>query len=240
LTRQQKIAVAVAIFAGALLAGYLIAGHSVSTNELIFFACLVPSIILHEISHGAVAWAFGDDTARRAGRLTLNPISHIDPIGSIILPAILVFAGAPPFGWAKPVPVNPQRMRSPRNNWLVVALAGPATNLVIAALSAVAFRLTFNPAVPTLGIGSKILFYLGLGNALLAAFNLLPIPPLDGSAVVERALPEHMLPGYYRIRSALILLPFLVLYFAPLRNVLIGAENHIFSLWANAAGLPGF
>src|SRR5579862_8712004 len=95
----------------------------------IYFFALVAAIILHEISHGVVALCFGDDTARRAGRLTLNPIPHIDPFGSIILPAMGALAGVPVIGWAKPVPVNPNRLRNSRRDMLLVSLAGATTNL---------------------------------------------------------------------------------------------------------------
>src|SRR5438477_12764256 len=111
-----------------------------SRNTLLFLLALVPSVILHEVSHGAVALVFGDDTAKRAGRLTLNPLRHVDPFGTLILPAILVLAGAAPFGYAKPVPVNVGRLRRPRDHGLLVSLAGPATNLTLVALATVVWR----------------------------------------------------------------------------------------------------
>src|ERR1700690_3966690 len=103
---------------------------------VIYFCAVVVAIILHEISHGVVAWWFGDDTARRAGRLTLNPVPHIDPFGSIILPALGALSGVPVIGWAKPVPVNPNRLRNQRRDMLFVSLAGPATNFTIMAITA--------------------------------------------------------------------------------------------------------
>src|SRR6266542_4678139 len=106
-------------------------------TTLILLAVLVPSVMLHEISHGAVALAFGDDTAKRAGRLTLNPIAHIDPFGTIILPLILALSGAGMLGWAKPVPVNPARLRRPRQDALLVSLAGPVTDIGLALLAIV-------------------------------------------------------------------------------------------------------
>ena len=106
-------------------------------ETLILFGCLVVAVILHEISHGVAAFWFGDDTAKRAGRLTLNPIPHIDPFGSIILPAMGALAGLPIFGYAKPVPVNAARMRHPRRDIIFVSLAGPACNLVLMAIAAV-------------------------------------------------------------------------------------------------------
>src|SRR2546425_6818058 len=101
-------------------------------TTLILVAVLIPSVMLHEISHGAVALAFGDDTAKRAGRLTLNPIAHVDPFGTIVLPLILALSSSGVFGWAKPVPVNPRRLRNPRQQALLVSLAGPVTNLGLA------------------------------------------------------------------------------------------------------------
>src|SRR5712691_13232248 len=109
---------------------------------LIYFGALVVAIILHEIAHGVVALWFGDDTARRAGRLTLNPVPHIDPFGSIILPALGALAHVPVIGWAKPVPVNPNRLRS-RRDMLLVSLAGPATNLSLMLIAAVVARVLF-------------------------------------------------------------------------------------------------
>src|ERR1700682_5358674 len=102
-------------------------------ETIVFFVALVASIILHEISHGVVALWFGDDTAKRAGRLTLNPIPHIDPFGSIILPAMGALLGVPVIAWAKPVPVDPSQMRDPRRAMLFVGLAGPATNFLLMA-----------------------------------------------------------------------------------------------------------
>jgi Zn-dependent protease len=158
-------------------------------------AILLPSIILHEISHGWVASRFGDDTARRAGRLTLNPIPHIDPLGSVLLPAMLALAGSTVFGWARPVPVNPARFSHPTRQMAIVALAGPATNL---ALAAVAGRL--GPfvdlgggriGVTTGGLWVEVLYAFVVVNVALAVFNMLPIPPLDGSRLLPLFLPEQ-------------------------------------------------
>jgi Zn-dependent protease len=174
-------------------------------------AAVIPSIILHEVSHGVVANAFGDDTAKRAGRITLNPVKHVDPFGTIILPALLAFSGLPAFGWAKPVPVNPRRLRRPRQQSLYVSLAGPATNLVLAGLLAGVFRL-WGASSP--GWFSDFIFVAGLLNVVLALFNLLPIPPLDGSALLERALPDRWWPTYLRFRrySFFLLLALLLLF----------------------------
>src|SRR3954454_19271119 len=160
--------------------------------------------------HGVVALGLGDDTAKRAGRITLNPIRHVDPFGTIILPALLLLIGATPFGWAKPVPVNVGQLRSPRNHGLLVSLAGPATNLAIATAATVAYRV----ARPGPGDGHDILLYLGLANVVLAVFNMIPIPPLDGSSLLERVMPESWWPTYMRFREramGVLLLVFLLL-----------------------------
>src|SRR5207237_10455946 len=108
--------------------------------DIVFFAVLIPSVILHEVSHGWVALAFGDDTAKRAGRLTLNPIAHVDPFGTIILPLLLSLSGIGAFGYAKPVPVNPRNLRNPRQHSLYVSLAGPLTNITLALIAGLVLR----------------------------------------------------------------------------------------------------
>ncbi len=197
-------------------------------------AVIVPSVILHEVSHGWTALAFGDDTAKRAGRLTLNPLPHVDPFGTIILPLLLALSGFGVFGYAKPVPVNPRRLRNPRQHSLYVSLAGPATNIAIAALAAVALRSMSSVVIrgdsffleDTVVV--RVLFFAGLLNVLLALFNLLPVPPLDGSAVVERLLPERWLAQYHRFRPYSMLVLFVVVLFVLPR---IGASVAEPALW---------
>jgi Zn-dependent protease len=167
-------------------------------------AVLVPSVILHEVSHGVVANHFGDDTAKRAGRLTLNPIAHIDPFGTVILPIILALSGFGAFGYAKPVPVTVSRLRNPRQHSLYVSLAGPAVNIAIALAAAVALRPLITVVGGTRyldGATAEVIYRLGIINVILAAFNLIPLPPLDGSAVVERLLPRQWWPTWLRIRQ---------------------------------------
>lgn len=172
-------------------------------DVLVVFAIAAPSIILHEVSHGWAALRLGDDTAKRAGRLTLNPIAHVDPVGTLLLPAVLALSGFGVIGYAKPVPVNTRRLRRPRDHAVLVALAGPATNIAIALVAALLVRLT--GGLDTLAEGdpwtfNAVLGVIGVINLLLAFFNLLPIPPLDGSAVLERAIPTRYLRAWYRIR----------------------------------------
>jgi len=168
----------------------------VGRDGLIFFAVLIPSIILHEVSHGYAALAFGDTTARDAGRLTLNPVAHIDPFGTLLLPALMVLTTGSAFGFAKPVPVRPGLMRNPRTSSLLTSLAGPATNLVLVAVASVAIRV-FQPE----GLPLQVLFFFGLSNVVLTVFNLLPLPPLDGSAVIEWMIPQRWLPIWWRFRT---------------------------------------
>lgn len=184
----------------------------ITLERIIFIGILGVSIILHEVSHGWAALGFGDTTAKEAGRLTLNPLAHIDPFGTLILPAILIFTTGVGFGYAKPVPVNPRRMRDPRNHSLLVALAGPATNLVLVGIATVALRMR-GPSTSTFAV--ELLFGFGLLNVALAVFNLIPIPPLDGSAVVERLLPRQWWPSYIRLRQYSMLILLAIVFLVP-------------------------
>ena len=156
---------------------------------------LIFSVVIHEVSHGYAALALGDRTAQYAGRLTLNPVPHIDPFGSVLLPLLLVFTGSPVlFGWAKPVPYNPFYLRNQKWGPAIVGIAGPGANLLIAVFFAMIIR--FVPV--SVGDGAMGLFaanFFGVAasiaflNLALALFNLIPIPPLDGSKVLFSALP---------------------------------------------------
>jgi Zn-dependent protease len=203
-------------------------------EKVIFFGCLFVAIILHEISHGVVALFFGDDTAKRSGRLTLNPIRHIDPFGSLILPFMLVVAGQGAFGWAKPVPVDPSKLRNPRRQMLFVGLAGPITNFVLMLIAAVTCRtmlqrwLADNPVRLAIGLTLtdmpsviQIAFYFALANLLLGVLNLLPIPPLDGSSLIERALPRPWLPAWYRFRPYGLLVLFVLVFWTGLFGTIL-------------------
>jgi Zn-dependent protease len=174
----------------------------------VIIAVLVPSVILHEVSHGFVANLFGDDTAKRAGRLTLNPARHIDPFGTILLPLLLSLSGAGAFGYAKPVPVNVRKLRNPRQHSFYVSLAGPVVNIALSLGAVVALHTLYPHALARaffiperLPLGARLLFWLSYINVILAVFNLLPIPPLDGSAFVERVLPAAWWPTWLKFRQ---------------------------------------
>jgi len=146
------------------------------------------SVVIHEVSHGYMANLLGDPTAKMQGRLTLNPIVHLDPLGSIILPAILYFTGAPMIGWAKPVPFNPYNLRAGKWGPAIVAVAGPLSNIVVAGFFSLLIRLNVSMAFASATFTDLCVLIVSL-NVLLAVFNLVPIPPLDGSKVLFAALP---------------------------------------------------
>ncbi len=159
---------------------------------LMLFIILIFSVILHECAHGLAAERCGDPTARQAGRITLNPIPHLDPIGSILIPGIMILMSLVTgsgfiFGWAKPVPINPYNFNDPKRDMMWVGLAGPATNFAVALFLALVFRLLAISA----SLGAVILFYGITINLILGFFNLIPIPPLDGSRILTGLLPEE-------------------------------------------------
>jgi Zn-dependent protease len=168
------------------------------------------AITIHEASHGWAAYKMGDPTAHALGRITLNPIAHIDPIGTILLPVMLIIMGAPPFGWAKPVPVNPFNLRNPRRDNLLISAAGPVSNFSVALIAFMLLQMLklANPDVlimrggtPSLGNGLfLILYYTILINVILAVFNLIPIPPLDGSGILMGLISEEAAGKYEQIR----------------------------------------
>lgn len=178
-------------------------------DPVIFIALLIVAVILHELSHGLVARRLGDRTAEAAGRLTLNPIPHIDPFGSVLLPALLALSGAPVFGWAKPVPVSPRAFARPTEGMALTALAGPVTNL---GLALIAGRIL----VPvTSGFAADLAWAFGVVNVVLAIFNLLPIPPLDGSRMVPLFLGERGRATYARVEPYGFLILFALLFIVP-------------------------
>ncbi|MBU2575390.1 MAG: site-2 protease family protein [Elusimicrobia bacterium] len=165
---------------------------------LIQLPVLFFSIIVHEFAHGAVAFRKGDDTAYLSGRLTLNPLPHIDVVGTILLPAMCIMSGFPAIGWAKPVPVNPLRMPRPRHDMAMVALGGPAANIALAAAALVGYKIF---AFGFMGRDLTFTLMTAFGfaviiNLLLATFNLLPVFPLDGSHIALEFLPDKWLEIY--------------------------------------------
>lgn len=187
-------------------------------EKVVFYGCLVVAVILHEISHGVVALAYGDDTAKRAGRLTLNPIPHIDPVGSVLLPVMAVLANLPVLGWAKPVPVNPNKLRDPRRQMLLVGLVGPFTNFALMLGAALVARsLSGGPSLDARDV-FRLFAYV---NLFLGVFNLLPIPPLDGSSLIERVLPPRALPTWWKIRPYGFLVLFLGLFYLNIFGTII-------------------
>jgi Zn-dependent protease len=195
-------------------------------NETVYQAAaliipLVIAIVFHEVAHGYVARLLGDPTAQERGRLSLNPFRHVDPVGTVILPGLLALVKAPIFGWAKPVPVIKQRLRNPRFGMMAVAAAGPGSNLVLAALGAVAIGLMFAGMTvrppeftATHFLILNLLNFLQI-NIFLALFNLLPIPPFDGSHIVEGLLPPRAAEVFDRLRPFGFPLVFILLIGLP-------------------------
>lgn len=182
---------------------------------------LIIAIVFHEVAHGWTARLLGDPTAAQLGRLTLNPIKHVDPFGTIILPGMLKLAGLPVFGWAKPVPVIKGRLRNPRRDMMIVAAAGPGSNLVMALIGAVLLGLAMRGFAeggePSLGMSflAANLFNFILLNIFLALFNLLPIPPFDGGHIVEGLLPAQAARKYAAMHSKALLIMILLLVVLP-------------------------
>ena len=183
---------------------------------IIKLVVLVASIVFHEVAHGYAAYRLGDPTAKASNRLTLNPLAHIDPMGSILLPLFLVLTNSPVlFGWAKPVPFNPGYFRNVKKGMMIVGAAGPAANLALAAVAAVVFRL-FTPS----GIVGFFLVNVCVINVILALFNLIPIPPLDGSRIAIGFMPTDLARSYLKLERFGFLIIFGLLWIGALDNVI--------------------
>ncbi|MBN1234141.1 MAG: site-2 protease family protein [Candidatus Coatesbacteria bacterium] len=196
------------------------------------------SVVLHEASHGYMAYWLGDDTAKNAGRLTLNPIPHIDIFGTIILPGILLLMGLPVFGWAKPVPFNPANLRNPRRDSMWIAMAGPGSNLLLIMTCILLAKLLGNNLIYVaimksqglnIGIIPSVLFAGYMINLVLMTFNLIPLPPLDGSKILMGLLPVDLAYNFSRIeRFAPFLLIALLWFGSGFLNMLFNLVNRIF------------
>jgi len=217
----------------------------------IYAVPVLMAIILHEVAHGWVAEKFGDSTARRAGRLTLNPLSHIDPIGTVLLPLILIAVGSKYlFGWAKPVPVNFSALRNPKRDMIWVALAGPGTNFFLALFSALALRLiiVFEPnavmmanqdvtpaALREMGVAVSVLTPIALMlvasiwiNCVLMVLNLIPVPPLDGGRVLVGILPPRAAYSYSKVEPFGFLIVIALVFMLPLSQAIFYSIIRIF------------
>lgn len=184
-------------------------------------AFLILSLGVHEAAHAYVADRCGDGTAREEGRLTLNPMAHIDPFMTIILPLILFMTSGFIFGGARPVPVNPMRLRHPLRDMSLVALAGPASNLVLALLFSVAWKsMVYWGGMPTSALAPRVMEMALTFNIILAIFNMIPIPPLDGSRVMAYLLPNHLREPYVSLERFGLMIVLLLVMTGSLRMIL--------------------
>ena len=194
--------------------------------KVMIFVVLLFSVILHEVAHGYTALRLGDPTARDAGRLTLNPIKHVDPFGTVLLPLLLHLAQSPILiGWAKPVPVNPLLLREPKKAMMLVSASGPLTNITLAVLFALGLR--YLPA-STVPLFVDLLVFSCYINIILALFNLLPVPPLDGSKLLAGLLPARLRESYMRLGRYGIFIVLPLVYLALKYGVLTTIVEGIF------------
>ena len=201
------------------------------------------AITLHEAAHAYAAWQLGDDTAYRKGRVTFNPLKHVDLFGTILLPALLLIMQAPfLFGWAKPVPVVFARLRRPRRDMVIVAAAGPATNLILATVSAVLFRALWLLPEAALQWSGQMLYNSILLNLVLAIFNMLPLPPLDGGRVAVGLLPGVLARPLARLEPYGMLILIGVIFILPIAGNQLGVSLDIFNwaVWTPVAWLLPF
>ena len=187
---------------------------------LIELACIVFSIMVHEISHGYAAYRLGDPTAKRAGRLSLNPAKHLDPVGSVLLPLIMSFIGGPIFAYAKPVPYNPMYFKDRKRGELIVAFAGPASNLAQALVGAAICCIVQAAVSPTMSMGMvevyRIGYYYCLINLVLLFFNIIPLPPLDGASIVTAFLTPAGMEKFYKVKQYSMFILLALLFLVPM------------------------
>ena len=209
-------------------------------NETLFQAAalivpLVIAIVFHEVAHGWTARLLGDPTAARMKRLSLNPLRHVDPVGTILVPGALALAKGPIMGWAKPVPVIKERLRNPRFGMMAVAAAGPGSNLVLAAVGAMllglllgSYQAAQEPSLVARFVALNLFNFITI-NVFLALFNLLPIPPFDGSHIVEGLLPKRAAARYEQLRPLgfpimlllIVVLPWMIPGFDPVGKLVV-------------------
>jgi len=201
-------------------------------NQILIFAVpVILAITLHEAAHGFVALHFGDTTAKDAGRVTLNPLKHIDPFGTIFLPLLLIISQAGfVFGWAKPVPVNFRALKNPRWDMIWVAIAGPAMNLLLAVISVILLRIVLSAGDATVDFLLNLLVRSVQLNVILAVFNMLPLPPLDGSKVIAPFLPGSIARPYLALERYGMLILIALLVIAPILAQRSGSNFDIFGV----------
>ena len=199
------------------------------------------AITVHEVAHGWVALKFGDRTAQMMGRLTLNPLKHIDPLGTLLIPGILLMLGGFVFGWAKPVPVTFQNLRRPKADMAWVALAGPGANLIMAVIWALVVKVGLSMYQSGMTIGEPML-YMGIAgvliNSMLMVLNLLPLPPLDGGRVLVSWLPDRWAWRVSQIEPYGFFILLGLLYFGILSMILWPLMSSFISMLASVLGLP--
>jgi Zn-dependent protease len=207
---------------------------------IIYIVILLFSVVFHEVAHGLVAERLGDPTARFSGRLTLNPVPHIDPVGSILLPAILYFLGLPMLGAAKPVPVDYRNIRNFKLGLILVSIAGPITNFILAILAALVYRYAPNLS----DIGEVLLLITVRVNLILGVFNLIPIPPLDGSKVLAGVigyLDRNAMHWFLELeRFGFLIILFLLMIPNVLSSVLIPPAESLWYLFLGPGAPPFF
>jgi len=233
---------------------------NIARNVSIYAVPVLMAIILHEVAHGWVAEKFGDSTARKMGRITLNPLKHIDPIGTVVLPIFLLVVKSPfLFGWAKPVPVNFAALRNPKRDMIWVGLAGPATNFLLAMFSAILLRV-FLMTEPGLlsaiqmspeelhqtGIGVSVLAPVALMltksieiNSVLMVLNMVPVPPLDGGRVAVGLLPRELAYSYSKLERFGMLIVIMLIFVIPQTQGMFYAVIKAFALMFYGVALAG-
>jgi Zn-dependent protease len=200
---------------------------------LIAFAVLLFSLTVHEAAHAFTADRLGDSTARRLGRVSLNPAVHVDPIGTILFPLIAIATNLPVIGWAKPVPVNGRNLRNYRRDFMIIAAAGPASNLVLAVVAAMVWRVLSGGGMDAQATPAVVITVLQRAlviNVLLAVFNMIPVPPLDGGNVLAGLLPLPVARQYDRLRPwGFVLLYALML--SGLLRAIVGPPAELILSW---------